>query len=286
MCKPGVEPEWAFGFLRLLFVLTRPQSDVTEVRRPISVGLRPYSSSQNIKMADQGAIQTMFKLMRRWSKQTPLSQVTLVSLRECLQNIFNFTLGMGTLGKATHFRLIYSYVGANTGHAAMDYRTYLPNYTESINLLLTLFNLPIDDPESDPALWEVLFAFISSLLSHVKLKAAIINCFVNIPVEYYAILVVVNDKEKTLKSLFDILEYHVQSVDRSLHPPSPHLLFFPSVSHFLMVKFVEVRESNATNDCDRPAPQKVSLSLSLFSHSLDHQILAVMPSNDYFLTEI
>jgi hypothetical protein len=35
------------------------------------------------------------------------------------------------------------------------------------------------------------------------------NCFVNIPIDYYRILVVLGDKEETLKHFFDLIEYEL-----------------------------------------------------------------------------
>jgi len=79
----------------------------------------------------------------------------------------------------------------------MDYQSYVPNYQDVVTSLLKLFGLPLSSPTSDPSLFE--------------LKNCAINCFVNIPLQYYSILVILGDRDQTLKSLFDLLEWEVRS---------------------------------------------------------------------------
>lgn len=75
---------------------------------------------------------------------------------------------------------------------------YLPNYETDIPLLLKVLTLPCD-MAADHLLYDV--------------KLSVMNCFVNIPLDYMRILVVLGNKEETLKYLFDIIEFELKTTD-------------------------------------------------------------------------
>jgi hypothetical protein len=102
-------------------------------------------------------------------------------IKEILQILFNLTIGMGSLN--------------NNPEEQMDYQTYVPNYEEVITTLLKIFGLPLESPTANPSLLDI--------------KNCVINCFVNIPLQYFSILVILGDKDATLKALFDMLEWEV-----------------------------------------------------------------------------
>lgn len=95
----------------------------------------------------------------------------------------------------------------------MDYSTYVPNYEEVMNVLLRLFNLPLATPLSNPPLFQ--------------LKQSVLNCFVNVPLEYYRVLVVLGDRESTLRNLFEMLEFEIKRT-----PADGYLLLITSLSDF------------------------------------------------------
>jgi hypothetical protein len=86
-------------------------------------------------------------------------------------------------------------LGQNTGEERMEYSAYVPNFEEVIGVLLKVFNAPLADLSSNPLLYQV--------------KHSVLNCFVNVPPEFFRILVLLGDKEATKKTLFDLLEYEV-----------------------------------------------------------------------------
>jgi hypothetical protein len=113
----------------------------------------------------------------------------------------------------------------NFGDDRMDYSTYVPNYEEVMTLLIKMFNLPMNNFTSNPPLFQ--------------LKQSILNCFVNIPVEFYRILVVIGEVEKTLRNLFDILEFECHRT--SSDGMSVHMTLLVVVQQ-LLAKAPEVRE--------------------------------------------
>lgn len=67
----------------------------------------------------------------------------MTSLRECTQNMFNLTIGMGNLSQGNP-------------EEKMDYATYVPNYEEVMTVLIRAFNLPLPNPQANPGLFQVL----------------------------------------------------------------------------------------------------------------------------------
>jgi len=161
--------QYLFPQLRILFLLSRPVNDSTIYR----------------KLADKGAIATLYEILKSNIDNDPSfpNPSKYFIIREILQILFNLTIGMGSLNSKPE--------------EAMDYQTYIPNYEEVVTTLLKLFGLPLKDPTSDPALFE--------------LKNCVINCFVNIPLQYFSILVILGNRDHTLNAIFDLLEWEVRS---------------------------------------------------------------------------
>lgn len=61
----------------------------------------------------------------------------------------------------------------------------------------------------------------------MQVKHSVLNCFINIPLDFARIIVVVGDKEATKKTLFDILEHEVMNTkdDKYLSTSRFHSLF-------------------------------------------------------------
>lgn len=116
-----------------------------------------------------------------------------MALREVLHVLFGITVDMGTLARGE----VMSYEKHALFFLLLTIR-YLPNYENDIPVLLRILNLPIDFA-NDPLLYDV--------------KLSVMNCFVNIPIDYMRVLVVLGDKDTTLNSLFDLIEYEMATTD-------------------------------------------------------------------------
>jgi len=128
----------------------------------------------------------------------------LIIIKECLQNMFNITIDMGRLGKSN-----------------MNYEEITPNYEEVVSTLIKIFNIPM--LEFDNSIYEV--------------RICCINCFINIPVKFFRILVVLGDKDVTLKTFIDSLEHEIRNVGDD----SKNLPMLLMVGHFLLSQAPEVR---------------------------------------------
>eukprot|EP01125_Pyxidicula_operculata_P008298 TRINITY_DN2796_c0_g3_i2.p1 TRINITY_DN2796_c0_g3~~TRINITY_DN2796_c0_g3_i2.p1 ORF type:complete len:427 (+),score=83.57 TRINITY_DN2796_c0_g3_i2:802-2082(+) len=134
------------------------------------------------QLADEKAIPIIFNLIKKIVDSPSFPNPShFQTLQECFQVLFGLTIEMGTLNKS---------------ESPMKYEDYVPNYEEVVTTLLKVFNVPLEHPKLNIPLYEV--------------KRSIINCFINIPLQYYRILVVLNDSEQTLKNLFDCLEYDLR----------------------------------------------------------------------------
>uniref|UniRef100_A0A6B2L560 Uncharacterized protein n=1 Tax=Arcella intermedia TaxID=1963864 RepID=A0A6B2L560_9EUKA len=137
------------------------------------------------KLADHGAIEKLYQILKFYIDDNPQfpDPRHYFILKEVLQLLFNLTIGMGSLNSKPN--------------EPMDYQTYVPNYEEVVGSLLRVFGIPLESPSACPQLFD--------------LKNCCLNCFVNIPLDYYRILVVLGDQTATLKSLFDLLEWEIRS---------------------------------------------------------------------------
>lgn len=158
--------EYAFPLLRILFLLIRPNEDNSETFKDV---------------VEDGIIDSVFTCLKHWTSlpNWNTSPEILTTVREALQVLFSVTVEMGTLAKGP----------------LMSYEKYLPNYQEDLGLLLMMFNSPPSVQEAaklGPQFYD--------------LKTGLVNVFMNISVEFFRILVVLGDKEATLKTLFDLLE--------------------------------------------------------------------------------
>lgn len=151
------------------------------VLRVLSLVSKPTGDDFSVHkvLADEGIITVLFGLIRFWLSQEgfPSTPAEKIALHEALHVLFGITVDMGSLARGE----------------VMSYDKYLPTYEEDIPLLLKVLCLPGD--LSDKGLYDI--------------KVAVMNCFVNIPIAYYRILVVLGDPNETLKNLFDIIEYEL-----------------------------------------------------------------------------
>eukprot|EP01127_Copromyxa_protea_P004947 TRINITY_DN14759_c0_g1_i1.p1 TRINITY_DN14759_c0_g1~~TRINITY_DN14759_c0_g1_i1.p1 ORF type:complete len:500 (-),score=142.56 TRINITY_DN14759_c0_g1_i1:138-1637(-) len=151
------------------------------VLRVLSLVSKPTGDDFSVHrlLADEGIITVLFSLIRFWlSKEGfPSTPAEKLALHEVLHVLFGITVDMGTLARGE----------------VMSYEKYLPTYETDIPLLLKVLCLP--GSLSDKGLYDI--------------KIAVMNCFVNIPIPYYRILVVLGDPDDTLKNLFDIIEYEL-----------------------------------------------------------------------------
>eukprot|EP01126_Amoeba_proteus_P038697 TRINITY_DN4046_c0_g1_i4.p1 TRINITY_DN4046_c0_g1~~TRINITY_DN4046_c0_g1_i4.p1 ORF type:complete len:428 (-),score=104.04 TRINITY_DN4046_c0_g1_i4:178-1461(-) len=176
---------------RLQEIVSQELKDLpTEIAFPILRILflisRPIDEVKiNRVLADEGLIQSLFSLMKSWWERPgfPSRASEKIALREALQVLFGLTVDMGTLAR----------------DEVMSYEKYLPNYIEDVGFLISILNLPLPSPRDDLPLYEV--------------KLSVINCFINIPLQFFRILVIIGDHALTLSNFFDVLEYELKNTD-------------------------------------------------------------------------
>jgi hypothetical protein len=182
------------------------QAILCPMLRLLFLAARPVE--ENLAHRDLAAMGTfidIFNILKYAVNQLGFPSPNAIPLvRECLQNMFNITIDMGPLGKGN-----------------MKYEDITPNYEEVVTVLLGIFNTPMTT--FDPVQYDI--------------RLCCINCFINIPVKFFRILVVLGDKDSTLKTLCDALEYEVREVGDN----SKNLTMILMVSQLLLSQSLESR---------------------------------------------
>jgi len=172
--------------------------------RLLFLAIRPVEKNESHReIAFKGYFPDIFNILK-YQVELPEfpSQKTLSLTRECLQNMFNITIDMGPLGKGN-----------------MNYEEIVPNFEEVITFLLRIFNTRYEDP------------------IFYDVKICCMNCFINIPVKFMRILVVLGDPQTTLKTLCDILEHEIREVGDD----SKNIAMVLMVSQLLLSRAPEAR---------------------------------------------
>jgi len=176
------------------------------VLRLLYLATRPIEKNEaHRELASVGAFQDIFNILKFYASKEDITSTTNVSvLKECLQNMFSITIDMGPLGKGN-----------------MNYEEITPNYEEVVTIILRIFSTPME-------------VFNSSFY---ELRICCINCFINIPVKFFRILVVLGEKDVTMKNILDCLEHEVRDVGDD----SKNLPMILMVGQFLLSQAPEAR---------------------------------------------
>jgi len=174
--------------------------------RLLYLSTRPIEKNESHReIAAVGVFQDIFGLLKFYANKEDVTSPTNISIiKECLQNMFNITIDMGPLGKGN-----------------MNYEEVTPNYEDVVTTLLQIFNIPMEI--FDPTIYEV--------------QINCINCFINIPAKFFRILVVLGNKENTMKTLIDCLEHEI----RNTGDDSKNLPMILMVGQFLLSQSPEAR---------------------------------------------